>query len=203
MKAAVSYLDTMSRLTNHHYGVLGVSFGAGVAIAAAGNPLTSLPGTPELRAIVADSPWATENPTVDRLDKLPILGRSIPLVPDAGWAVHLSLGGSLDDSSAVAAASHLQAGQSLFLIRSSHDTNPTTTAADVQSLYAAAKATKATVVTPWVAPLGGHAGAYAAQPAVYEAKVLAFLARHLVALKDPKPVPSSLGYPDYTGRYRH
>jgi len=102
--AAVSYLDTMGTLTNRHYGALGVSFGAGVAIAAAGNPLTSLPGTPELRAIVADSPWASENPTVDRLDRLPVLGLSIPLLPDAGWAVHLSLGGSLDDSSAGSAA---------------------------------------------------------------------------------------------------
>ena len=201
--AAVSYLDTMGTLINHHYGVLGVSFGAGVAIAAAGNPLTSLPGSPELRAIVADSPWATENPTVDRLDRLPILGLSIPLLPDAGWAVHLSLGGSLDASSASAAAAHLQAGQSLFLIRGSHDDNPTTTAADFQTLYVAAKLTKATVVSPWVAPLGGHAGAYATQPAVYEAKVLAFFTRHLVALKDPKPAPSSSGYPDYTGRYRH
>jgi len=201
--AAVSYLDTMGTLTNHHYGALGVSFGAGVAIAAAGNPLTSLPGTPELRAIVADSPWASENPTVDRLDRLPVLGLSLPLLPDAGWAVHLSLGGSLDDSSAVAAAAPLQAGQSLLLIRGGHDDNPTTTAADFQSIYAAAKPTKATVVTPWTAPLGGHAGAYAAQPAAYEAKVLAFFTRHLVALKDPKPVPSSSGYPDYTGRYRH
>ena len=203
--AAISYLD-MSQLTNHHYGVLGVSFGAGVAIAAAGNPLTSLPGSPELRAIVADSPWATEDPAVDRLDRLPVMGISIPLVPDASWAVRLTLGGPLDDSSARTAAAHLQAGQALFLVRSAHDSDPATTAADFKALYAAAKTTKATIVNPWIAPLGGHASAYAAQPAVYEAKVLAFFRRHLVALKDPKPTTTPSNYPDYTshtGHYGH
>lgn len=198
--AAVSYLDTLSGLSNHHYGVLGVSFGAGVAIAAAGDPLREIIGSPEIRAVVADSPWATEDPAIDHLDSLHILGVSIPLVPDAGWAVDQTIGGSPDQSSALASASHMQTGQALFLIRTAHDDNSTTSAADVERLYQAAKSTKAAVPPIWTAPLGGHAGAYAAQPKAYQARVLAFFRRYLVAIKDPTPTAP---YPDYTPRYGH
>lgn len=197
--AAVSYLDTLSQIRNRHYGVLGVSFGAGVAIAASGDPLHEFAPTPEIRAVVADSPWATEDETVARLNRLPLLGFSLPLLPDAGWAVDQTIGGSPDRSSALQGASHLQAGQALLLIRSAHDQNPTTTAADVQRLYDAARATKARVSPIWTAQRGDHGHALSAQPAAYRRRVLEFFRRYLVQIKDPKPASSPSYIPRYGG----
>lgn len=203
VEAAVSFLDscqpvcpnTNLSLNNHHYGVLGVSFGAGVALAAAGDQQQI--GMPEIRAIVADSPWATEDPTINRLDSLHVLGVSIPLAPDAGWAVDQTIGGSPDHLTALMGAQHLQAGQALLLIHSVHDENPTTSLADAQQLYNAAKATKAKVLPIWMAPLGGHAGAYAAQPQAYANKVVGFFRKYLVHIKDPVATASP-GYPTYS-----
>ncbi|HWE64031.1 MAG TPA: hypothetical protein VHB98_20135 [Chloroflexota bacterium] len=193
VEAAESYLDTLATQRNHHYGVLGVSFGAGVALAAAGDPQTV--GTPEIRAIVADSPWATEDPTVNHLDSLQVLGLSIPLIPDASWAVNQTIGGSPDRISALVGAAHLQAGQALLLIHSTHDQNATTSLADVQQLYRSARATKATVLPVWMAPLGGHASAYSAQPATYIKHIVGFFHKYLVDIKDQ---PASPSYPTST-----
>lgn len=193
--AATTYLDTLPTLSNHHYGVLGVSFGAGVALAAAGSPQQV--GAPEIRAIVADSPWATEDPTINRLDSLRVLNVSIPLAPDAGWAVDQTIGGSPDQTSALTGAQHLQAGQALLLIHSVHDENPTTSTADVRQIYAAAKTTRATVAPIWMAPRGGHAGAYAAQPAAYTKVVIGFFQKYLVHTKDPQGAATS-SYPGYS-----
>lgn len=186
--AAVNYLDTVPSLQNHAYGLLGVSFGAGVAIMAAAPGAGDLAIQPEIRAVVADSPWATEQSAVDHLNKITIGRLTIPLVPDAGWAVDQTIGGQVKSISAVESATHLQKGQALQIIHSAHDDNATTTPADVQALYAAAKTSHATVPKPWLAPRGGHAEAYAAQPSVYAAKVLGFFHRYL---KAPKVAPSA------------
>lgn len=202
VKAAVSYLDTLTGLNNHHYGVLGVSFGAGVAIATAGGNGSGYAGESEIRAIVADSPWATEDPTVDSLNGLNLFGLSIPLshtvnlfgravsiLPGAQWVVDHTVGGSPDSRSALAGAAHLQPGQALLIIHSVHDTNGTTTYADADRLYSVAGVRHKVL---WLAPLGGHAGAYAAQPEAYAARVLSFFKHYLVSLKDaPVPAPSS------------
>jgi len=185
VEAAVSYLDTLSSLSNHHYGLFGVSFGAGVAIAAAGGNGGAYLGEPQIRAVVADSPWSTEQRTIDTLNSLHVLGLSIPLLHDAGWAIDQTIGGSPMDRTALAGAAHLQSDQALLIIHSLHDGNSTTPLSDAQALYQAAKAPKEW----WLAPLGGHAGAYAAQPAVYSAKVWAFFKRYLVNAKDPLVTP--------------
>ena len=186
--AAVSYLDTVPSLQSHVYGLLGVSFGAGVAIMAAAPGPGDLGIPTEIRAVVADSPWATEQPTIDHLNQIKIGRLAVPLVPDAGWAVDQTLGGKVKSISTVQSASRLQKGQALLLIHSAHDDNSTTTTGDVQQIYQAAKTSHATVPKPWLAPLGGHAEAYAAQPQIYAAKVLRFFHRYL---KAPKVAPSS------------
>ncbi len=210
VKAAVSYLDSYAGITNHHYGVLGVSFGAGVGLAAAGGNGGAYPGDPEINAIVADSPWATEQPTIDDLNSIDIFGQAIPLPhtsrffdrtlpPDAEWAIEQTIGGSPNTRSALAGAAHLAPGQSLLIIHSVHDENATTSAADAQELYAAAHVRHKEL---WLAPRGGHAGAYDAQPQVYEAKVLHFFRRYLVSIKDAPYVPPSM-QPDPLNRFQH
>jgi pimeloyl-ACP methyl ester carboxylesterase len=194
--AAVSFLDSLTTLTNHHYGVLGVGFGAGVALSAAGETTHALVGAPEIRAVVADSPWATADPTINRLDTLHLFGLAVPLIPTANWAVTQTIGGSPNPVSALIGAQDLQKGQALLLIQSDRNTNPAETPAAIQGLYAAAKTTKATVLPIWNAPLDGPTGIYAAQPAAYTAKVLAFLQSYLVQIKD-SPAASPTYVPGY------
>jgi hypothetical protein len=86
------------------------------------------------------------------------------------------------------------------LIHSEHDENPTTSLADARQLHDAAKATRAKVLPIWMAPLGGHAGAYAAQPKDYAEKVIGFFRTYLVNIKDPQGTTSP-GYPGYTPHY--
>lgn len=209
VKAAISYLDTYQGLTNHHYGVLGVSFGAGVGIATAGGNGNQYPGESEINAIVADSPWATQDPTINRLNQINLFGLSIPfprvdrflghaLPPDAWWTIDETIGGSPDQRSALLGAKHLLPDQALFIIHSVHDDDPTTTTADAQALYDAAPSKHKEL---WLAPSGGHGEAYAAQPDVYSAKVLDFFRRYLVSIKDAPVTPSTL--PGTPGNYGH
>jgi pimeloyl-ACP methyl ester carboxylesterase len=196
--AAVSYLDSLTTITNHHYGVLGVGFGAGVALAAAGDTTHELVGSPEIRAVVADSPWATADPTINKLDTLRLFGLAIPLIPTANWAVTQTIGGSPDSVDALAGARSLQKGQAVLLIQSDQNTNPAETSSAIQGLYAAAKSTQATVLPIWHAPLDGSSGIYAAQPAAYTAKVLAFLHTYLAHIKHAPAAAST-----YIPGYRH
>jgi dienelactone hydrolase len=213
VKAAVTYLDGLSQLSNHHYGVLGVSFGAGVIIAAAGGDGGNYGGDAEISAIVADSPWATQDATVDRLNHLQVFGASIPLphtvsllghnvtfLPDAQWAIDETIGGTPDTRSALTGAKNLAPGQALLIIHSVHDNNPTTTSADARTLYNAANVHHKFL---WMAPVGGHGGAYDGQPAVYEAKVKDFFKKYLVNIKDAPNIPHSAPSTGLPGRYGH
>ena len=164
-KAAISWLENdNSQLTNHHYALYGVSFGAGVAIATAGGNGDQYPGASEVVAIVADSPWATEDDTIDRLNSLPLPGFSLSLphsvtlfghhvefLPDARWVVDATVGGNPDTRSALEGAEHLASTQSLLIIHSAGDTNSTTSLASAQQLYDAAHVQHKVL---WIAPKG-------------------------------------------------
>jgi hypothetical protein len=203
VKAAISYLDADTALANHHYALYGVSFGAGVAIATAGGNGDQYPGASEVVAVVADSPWATEDDTVSRLNNLPLPGFSVPLpqfvtlfghsfefLPDARWVIDTTLGGNPDTRSALAGAQHLATTQSLLIIHSAGDTNSTTSLAASQQLYDAAHVQHKTL---WIAPKGGHAGAMSAQPAAYQDTVMGFLKKYLVGYHDaPPPSPAQV-----------
>jgi pimeloyl-ACP methyl ester carboxylesterase len=194
VKGAVSYLDTLPTLLNHHYGVFGVSFGAGIALSTAGGNGDQYTGDTEINAIVADSPWASESDTVDRLNALDIAGLSIPLphsvtisghtidfLPGAGWAIDQTVGGDPNIRSALLGAEHLQPDQSLLIIHAAQDGDPTTSQAAAEDLYNAAPAKHKFL---WIAPQGGHAGAYDAQPQLYTQKVMSFFRDYLMKLKD-------------------
>jgi pimeloyl-ACP methyl ester carboxylesterase len=206
VKAAITQLDSLGQLSNHHYALFGVSFGAGVAIATAGGNGDQYLDAPEVVAVVADSPWATEDNTVDRLNAIPLPGFSIPLphsvtlfghhiqfLPDAQWAVNSTIGGNLDTRSALEGAKHLTSNQSLLIIHSAGDTNPTTSEAAARQLYDAAHVKHKSL---WIAPAGGHASAMVAQPEAYQSTVLTFLQKYLVGYHDA-PAPSVA--PSYSG----
>jgi len=166
-RGAVTYLLTRRDLRDHHYALLGVSLGAGVAIVAAAR-------MPSVRVVIADSAYANQGVLVGRLDTLLLGPLRLPLAPVAPWAVDRLLGASLALFSPLRAAGAL-APRALLLIHSRHDTNPTTPLVGALSLYHAAREPKEV----WVAPRGDHAGAFAAQSDEYRRRVVAFLRRYL------------------------
>jgi dipeptidyl aminopeptidase/acylaminoacyl peptidase len=167
VRGAVAYLDHRPGLRNHHYGLLGVSLGAGVAIVAAAHLRSVI-------AVVADSAYTDQRAVVDRLDTVRVGGISIPLAPVAPWLVDRILGVRLASFSPLHMVGAI-APRALLLIHSRHDANPTTPQRDVLALYHAA----GSPVSLWIAPHGGHAGALAAQPTAYRGRVVAFFKRYL------------------------
>ncbi len=207
VKAAIDYLDTNAEIANHHYALYGLSFGAGVAIAAAGGNGDQYPTESEVVAVVADSPWATEDDTINRLNSVPLGGVSVPLpqsftlfghhvqfLPDARWVVDTTLGGNPDSHSALQGAMHLSSSQSLLIIHDAGDTNSTTSLSAAQELYTAAHVQHKAL---WIAPSSGHASALEAQPQDYQATVLNFLKKYLVNYHDaaPSATPGNVGGP--------
>jgi pimeloyl-ACP methyl ester carboxylesterase len=168
VRGAAAYLNRRQDLHDHHYGLLGVSLGAGIAITAAAH-------LPSVRAVVADSPYANQEAVVQRLDSLHIVGPvTIPLAPIAPWLVDRWLGTRLSSFSPLRAARKLPP-RALLLIHSKYDTNPTTPLKDARTLARAA----APYASLWIAPHGGHAEALAAQPTAYKQRVISFFRRYL------------------------
>jgi dipeptidyl aminopeptidase/acylaminoacyl peptidase len=167
VEGAARYLDRRAGLRDHQYGLLGISMGAGVAIVAASH----LPG---VRAVVADSPYADQHITVDRLDALHLGPLTLPLAPVAPWLVDHVLGAPLSSFSPLRSARKL-GGRPLLLIHSRHDGNPTTPLSDALKL----KRSAGRSASLWIPPRGGHAGALAAQPTAYRSWVIGFFHRSL------------------------
>ncbi len=168
-RGALTYLQSRRDLPVRRYGLLGVSLGAGVAIAAAAR-------TPSVLATVADSSYVNQRPVVERLNTLQLGPLRLPLAPLAPWTVDRLLGAPLADFSPIRDAARI-APRALLLIHSRHDQDPTTPLSGALALYHAAGQT----VSLWIAPRGGHAEAYDAQPDTYRQQVLTFLHRYLAA----------------------
>ncbi len=164
---AVRYLRGRGDLRVKRFGALGISLGAGVALLAAARE-------PGLLATVADSPWATEDDQIARMATLPLGRLVIPALPYEPALVDTLIGAKLADARPVAVINQI-APRAVFLIHAADDTNATTTTADEQALYAAARQPKA----EWIVPHGGHVGALRTYPAEYQRRVLAFFAQYL------------------------
>jgi uncharacterized protein len=148
-------------------GILGVSLGSGDAIVAAARDTS-------VRAVVADSPYVNQNAVVDHADYFHFRGLTVALAPLGPWTADRMLGASLSSFSPLRSIREI-APRHVLLIRSRHDTNTTTPLSAALALKRAGGPT----TTLWIAPRGGHAGAYAAQPAAYRARVLTFFGRYL------------------------
>jgi dipeptidyl aminopeptidase/acylaminoacyl peptidase len=166
---AVVYLQSRGDLSNYHFGLLGVSLGAGVAIVAAAR-LSAVVAT------VADSAPINQSSVVDRLDTLHLGPLSVPLAPIGPWTVDHLLGSSLSGFSPIASVRCI-APRGLLIIHSLHDSNPTTPPSDATTLkHAAGKQAML-----WIAPRGDHAEALSAQPGEYIRRVTSFFRRYLVS----------------------
>jgi fermentation-respiration switch protein FrsA (DUF1100 family) len=160
---AIRYLKQRPDLPVKQYGTLGVSLGAGTVILAAARE-------PALRATIADSAWADESEQINRMSHisfLPVLPYELPLA-DA------LIGARLEDARPLDAISHISP-RAIMLIHSADDANTTTPLSGEHQLYAAAKSPKA----QWIAPSGGHSGAFFAHNEEYTRRMLSFFAAYL------------------------
>ena len=164
---AVRYLRGRADLTNKRFGALGVSLGAGDVILAAALE-------PDLLAVIADSAWADERPQLDRMASVPLGPLTLPVLPYEPALVDALAGARLEDASPASAAARLSP-RALFIITSANDANATTSPADQRRIYLAAAQPK----VQWIAPSGGHAGAYFAHTAEYQARVISFIAQYV------------------------
>ena len=170
---ATQYLQALPELRSKRFAALGVSLGAGDVILAAARD-------PDLRAVIADSPWADEKPQLGRMGSLPLRSLALPLLPYEPALVDALVGARLEDARPAAVAGNI-APRALMIITSADDANTTTAPTDQQRIFGAAGQPR----IHWTAPSGGHAGALVAHTADYEARTLAFLAQYLGA-----PVPA-------------
>jgi uncharacterized protein len=143
--------------------VLGVSLGAADAILAGAEDQ-------RIRAVVADSTWADERVQLEHMYTLPLGPFAIPLLPYEPALVDALVGGRLEDARPRDAVARI-APRALFMIHSADDGNATTPVPDAQAVFGAAGEPKEF----WLAPSGGHAGAFYAHPDDYKARVLTFL----------------------------
>jgi len=99
---------------------------------------------------------------------------TVPALPYEPALVSALIGARLADVRPVAVIGQI-APRAVFLIHAADDANATTTSADEQALYAAARQPKA----QWIVPHGGHVGALDAYPTEYQRRTLAFFAQYL------------------------
>ena len=144
-------------------GVLGVSLGAGDALLAAARD-------PGIAAVIADSSWADERVQLDRMSAVQAGPIAMPLLPYEPALVDALIGGRLEDARPRDVIARIAPRPVLF-IHSADDQNVTTPLADAQAMFAAAGQPK----DMWIAPRGGHAGAFGANREEYVHRVLAFL----------------------------
>lgn len=164
---AVRFLQSDPSITNKRIGALGVSLGAGDVILAAARESA-------LVAVIADSPWADERAQLDRMGTLPVGSLRIPTLPYEPALVDALAGGRLEDANPASEAPQI-APRALMIITSADDGNATTTPAGQARIFAAAGQPK----VHWIAPSGGHAGAFYANTTDYEQRTIAFFAQYL------------------------
>jgi dipeptidyl aminopeptidase/acylaminoacyl peptidase len=161
---AVDFLRSNAEPGSNRIYVLGISLGAGAALLAAAQD-------DRIRAVVADSPWADERVQLARMGNIALGPLAIPVLPYEPAVVDWLIDGRLEDARPRDAVP-LILPRAIQLIHCSDDDNATTTLADAEALLAAGGAT----TDLWIAPSGGHAGAFRAHPFDYRIQVRAVVA---------------------------
>ena len=164
---ATRYLAALSDLKTKRFGALGVSLGAGTVLLAAAREAS-------LAAVVADSAWADEQPQLDRMGSIPVGPLAVPVLPYEPALVNALIGAELSAARPLAVVGSI-APRAVMFIHSVDDTNATTPLSGEQALYAAAGSPK----VEWIAPSGGHAGAFNAHPDEYQRRTLDFFRTYL------------------------
>ena len=167
VRGAVSFVKDAARAGSAHVFVLGVSLGAGNALLAAARDR-------RIDGVVADSSWADERVQLERMSTLQAGPLSLPLLGYEPSLVDALVGARLEDARPRDEIARI-APRPLLLIHSADDQNATTPLADARALFEAAGGPK----TMWIAPRGGHAGAFGANRDEYVRRVLSFLGEAL------------------------
>ncbi|PIY95684.1 MAG: hypothetical protein COY66_06165 [Candidatus Kerfeldbacteria bacterium CG_4_10_14_0_8_um_filter_42_10] len=163
LQAAVSYLKTRSDVDPQKIGVMGFSLGGAVAIMGAGN-------IPEVKAVVADSPYATLDDLADMLfRRFSILKK--PLIWSAKQWSKLFLKFDFSQVSPLAAARN--SATPLLLIHGDQDRQ--IPLEQSKKIFEAAKGP----VELWQVNGADHGGAYFQNKEIYESKVLGFFEKYL------------------------
>jgi uncharacterized protein len=165
---AIRYLDHRNDITEKSYGALGMSLGAGIVILAGAE-------SSELKAIIADSAWADEQPQIERMHSISLGRFSIPLLPYEEGIVNHLIDADLASVRPVDVAKKISP-RALMLIHSADDHNALTPLSGAQQIYANAGEPR----DLWIAPSGGHVGAIHAHPDEYQQRTLQFLGKYLI-----------------------
>jgi dipeptidyl aminopeptidase/acylaminoacyl peptidase len=160
---AVDFLRSSSEPGSGQIFVLGISLGAGDALLATAED-------DRIQGVVADSPWSDERVQLARMTTIPLGPIAIPVLPYEAALVDWLIDGRLEDARPLDVISRI-APRWIRLIRSADDDNATTSLADARALLAAGGGR----TDLWIAPAGGHAGAYRANPEAYRLKFRAFI----------------------------
>ena len=164
---AIHYLKQRTDLTARHYGVLGVSQGAGVVILAAARETA-------IAAVVADSAWTDQDAQIKRMNGVALGKFTIPVIPYESPLVDALIGAHLATIRPIDVIATI-APRAILLIHSADDANTLTPLAGAQRLFAAAGTPKSL----WIAPSGGHVGALTAHPDEYQQQVNSFFDMYL------------------------
>lgn len=161
---AIRYLKTRPEVDPRRMGALGASMGA-AAVLLLGEEAH------QLRAVVADSAFATGDSLVGRFDRWFLLP-SLLFSATVPWAIEVYVGLKPQDVAPVRSVGKI-APTPVFIIHGEKD--PGIPAADAVALYKAAGEPKEL----WLIPGVGHAGGFGEVREEYERRVLAFFRRYL------------------------
>jgi fermentation-respiration switch protein FrsA (DUF1100 family) len=165
VQAAVRWIEARPDLRGVPIGVLGASLGAATAIMAAAR-------TPEIRAIIAESPFSQLDSAVDCNFREQVGAVAPFLSMPTRWAGEMLVGRSARDISPLRAIS-LVAPRPILIIEDSNDT--LFPKQETQALYRAARAGRQI----WTVEGAGHVGASYVAPEEYHRRVVAFFGVNL------------------------
>jgi pimeloyl-ACP methyl ester carboxylesterase len=164
--AAVAWLRAAKPDLSDRIGVFGLSMGAAVTVAA-------LPGHPDLRCAVVESPYSDYRGVVDRWTWNNLRVPRFPLIDIAMFLLRLRVGDPKVDSFNPVEAAGRIAPRPLFVIGGEKDL--LMPEADVRRVFDAAREPKLL----WVVPAATHAKCREAAGAEYDARVAGFFERNL------------------------
>ncbi len=165
LAGAVNYLGTRKDVNQNKIGVLGCSMGANVAIIGAAND-------PRIKAVVADSGFASFEKTITKFAKLFYSLPKYPFVPPAIWFAELRAGFCARKADATKYIGKISP-RPVFVIGGANDVR--IPPVNQENLFRAAGEPKQI----WIAPEADHLEVRSLWPQEYEKRVVSFFDKYL------------------------
>lgn len=165
LAGAVNYLGTREDIDHNKIGVLGCSMGANVAIIGAATD-------PRIKAVVADSGFASFEKTITKFAKLFYKLPKYPFVPPAIWFAEFRAGFCANQADATKYIGKISP-RAVFIIGGVKDQR--IPLSNQQELFKAAGEPKKL----WIAPEADHLEVRSLWPVEYERKVITFFDKYL------------------------